>query len=166
MRLSINEYCEFPLNGMWTPNEEILGLTAMTKITEFPNPLYMGGTVDGYDVPLEVEHLITLNRLSAYSGGSHLKTYTSINMYDIEGEAIDADLVQRLACWVNSCLTDGPTAVICYAGLNRSGLITGAALIQQGISPSNAVRLLRNRRNKAVLYNKTFEEFLLNYEES
>jgi hypothetical protein len=51
--------------------------------------------------------------------------------------------------------------VNCAAGLNRSGLIVGRALIHLGHTPREAIRLIRAARGHHALFNRTFEEFLL-----
>jgi hypothetical protein len=49
----------------------------------------------------------------------------------------------------------------CQAGWNRSGLITALVLIREGIHPRTAIDLQRERRNKWVLCNENFEQWLL-----
>jgi protein-tyrosine phosphatase len=51
--------------------------------------------------------------------------------------------------------------VNCAAGLNRSGLIVGRALIALGYEPHDAIRRIRAARGPRALFNRTFEEFLL-----
>jgi protein-tyrosine phosphatase len=48
----------------------------------------------------------------------------------------------------------------CGAGLNRSPLVAGLALVAMGLSPGDAVELIRRRRPGA-LYNEHFLQYLL-----
>ena len=57
---------------------------------------------------------------------------------------------------------DKPTLVHCYAGMNRSGLVTAAALVKLGYEPEQAINLLRKQRFPEVLSNKFFETAILN----
>jgi protein-tyrosine phosphatase len=51
--------------------------------------------------------------------------------------------------------------VHCQAGLNRSGLITARALMLRGMSATDAIQLLRKRRDPAVLCNAVFANWLV-----
>ena len=84
---------------------------------------------------------------------------TEVEMYDAEGEP-DRDQILELAQLVLDSCADGPTLVHGQAGLNRSSLVAGAALILDGMSPSEAIQLIRTRRSPACLCNKSFEKFL------
>jgi Cyclin-dependent kinase inhibitor 3 (CDKN3) len=53
------------------------------------------------------------------------------------------------------------TLIHCYAGLNRSGLITALALIALGHEPRAAIALIRERRSAHALFNRTFARWLL-----
>jgi protein-tyrosine phosphatase len=61
---------------------------------------------------------------------------------------------------VESYTVGGATAHNCQAGLNRSGLVAALALIRSGMTPAEAITLLRSKRSPAVLCNPTFERFL------
>lgn len=80
-------------------------------------------------------------------------------LYDAS-EVPDVDLLERMAAWVNARRALGPTLVHCQAGLNRSGLVTGLALVRSGMTPDAAIALLRDRRSPAVLCNEVFEKWL------
>ncbi len=64
---------------------------------------------------------------------------------------------------VNEYRAKGKTLVHCQAGLNRSGLVAGLALVLDGMAPAAAVNLLREKRCDMVLCNETFRNWLLNY---
>lgn len=72
-----------------------------------------------------------------------------------------APLLEELAAWVNKRARKGRVLVHCAAGLNRSGLVVGLALIRQGWQPKEAIELMRHRRGKGVLCNWMFENWLL-----
>lgn len=53
--------------------------------------------------------------------------------------------------------------ITCAMGLNRSGLITGLTLMHAfGMTPNDAIRLIRGRRGKDALMNPVFERWLRN----
>lgn len=72
-------------------------------------------------------------------------------------QAID-DLGMCVAALVRA---GGRVAVNCAAGLNRSGLIVGRALIELGHPPAEAIRLVRQARGPWALSNVEFARFLL-----
>jgi protein-tyrosine phosphatase len=53
-----------------------------------------------------------------------------------------------------------PVLVTCFAGLNRSGLITALALRRLGYSPSDAIDLVRRARGEYALSNPSFVQFI------
>jgi protein-tyrosine phosphatase len=69
-----------------------------------------------------------------------------------------------LARCVNAYKQKGVTLVHCQAGLNRSGLISALALIEEGMKAVDAISLLRAKRSRAVLCNQLFEKWLLTRE--
>lgn len=71
--------------------------------------------------------------------------------------AID-DLGASVAALVRA---GGRVAVNCAAGLNRSGLIVGRALIALGHAPADAIRLVREARGPWALSNVEFARYLL-----
>ncbi len=66
-----------------------------------------------------------------------------------------------IAAWVNASRDDGPTLVHCQAGLNRSSLVVGRALMLGGMAPRAAVDLIREKRSPVCLSNPSFEKWLL-----
>jgi protein-tyrosine phosphatase len=86
---------------------------------------------------------------------------TSIKLYD-HGETPEETTLFILAKHVQECMAAGPTLVHCQAGLNRSALVAGLALILGGMEPAKAIALLREKRSDAVLCNPAFERWLLN----
>lgn len=49
----------------------------------------------------------------------------------------------------------------CQAGWNRSGLITALVLIRDGMNARDAIDLIREKRSRHALCNRTFERFLV-----
>jgi len=68
--------------------------------------------------------------------------------------------VEETADWINEARAKGPTLVHCEGGWNRSGLACGLALIKSGMTPDDAIALLRSKRSERVLFNPYFVEYL------
>lgn len=59
---------------------------------------------------------------------------------------------------------DGEQVLVrCQAGINRSGLVTALVLIQAGLSPAQAIALIRLRRGPGALLNDSFVGWLLDH---
>lgn len=79
----------------------------------------------------------------------------------VDGPMPDAQKARALARWVADLVDQGfRVQVLCAAGLNRSGLIVGRALIELGYDPDEAIERIRSKRPNA-LHNRTFVEWLL-----
>lgn len=83
-----------------------------------------------------------------------------VKLLDSIHQALDVEQLTDLADWVNEAREKGPTLVHCQAGLNRSALVTGFALVRAGMEPDAAIALLREKRSPAVLCNPAFEAWL------
>ena len=58
---------------------------------------------------------------------------------------------------------DGAEVLIrCQAGMNRSGLVTALVLVMAGLTPAQAVALIRRQRGSARLFNQHFVTWLVN----
>jgi protein-tyrosine phosphatase len=69
--------------------------------------------------------------------------------------------VIRLAEAVCEALNAGRRVLVrCYHGYNRSGLVIAHALVRQGSSAEEAIRLIRARRSPWALHNELFVEYL------
>ena len=89
------------------------------------------------------------------------KNYTFLLLDDVPWIP-DPDAVHMLGIRVASMVDGGLRVVVnCAAGLNRSGLVVGRALIALGHQPAEAIELIREARGPRALFNRTFEEFLL-----
>jgi Dual specificity phosphatase, catalytic domain len=66
------------------------------------------------------------------------------------------------AGFLNDLRAGGKTVFIhCRLGLNRSALLTGLVLIDEGYRATDAIETMRSLRSPYVLENKTFERYLL-----
>ncbi|PZH06438.1 protein phosphatase [Streptomyces sp. NTH33] len=69
--------------------------------------------------------------------------------------------VMRLAQAACDALEQGRRVLVrCYSGYNRSGLVVAHALIRQGRSADEAIRLIRARRSPWALHNELFVAYL------
>ena len=58
---------------------------------------------------------------------------------------------RKAAGQVALALQQGSNALVtCFAGRNRSGLVTALALAERGIDPLQAIALIRSRRRRAL----------------
>jgi Dual specificity phosphatase, catalytic domain len=74
----------------------------------------------------------------------------------------DSTDLRIAASFLNDLRAAGKTVFIhCRLGLNRSGLLTGLVLIDEGYRAKDAIETMRNLRSPYVLENKTFERYLL-----
>ncbi|MFB6956592.1 protein phosphatase [Streptomyces sp. NPDC056309] len=64
----------------------------------------------------------------------------------------------RAAC--DALDQDRRVLVRCYSGYNRSGLVVAHALVRQGRSAEEAIRLIRARRSPWALHNELFVDYL------
>lgn len=78
----------------------------------------------------------------------------------VDGPMPDPAKARALGQWVADMVDRGMRVqVLCAAGLNRSGLIVGRALIEMGYEPSEAIAEIRAKRPNA-LHNTAFVEWL------
>lgn len=128
-------------------------------ISEILPGFYQGGCRTGLILPDAIEHVVSLYKWEKYKRHANVKTFHEVTMYDAEDEP-DYDNIVELATLVNECRAQGPTLVHCQAGLNRSGLVAGMALMLDGNSADEAIHILRSSRSPAVLCNPVFADWL------
>lgn len=129
-------------------------------VTRLDDTLWQGGCINGVDLGGQFRHIVSLYPWERYNPGKELDSFLEVKMLD-EGSMPNIDKMYFVAEWVNQCRKSGPVLVHCQAGLNRSGLITGLALILDGMDPAAAIATMRERRCSAVLCNKVFENWLM-----
>lgn len=129
-------------------------------ISHIEGNLYQGGTRQGLVMPTHIEHFVSLYQWESYWIGHELKSSTTVKMYDSLEQGFEQ--VDELAAHVLECMADGPTLVVCQAGLNRSSLVAARALMLGGRTADEAISLLREKRSPACLCNPSFEEWLRN----
>lgn len=132
----------------------------MPLISEILPGLWMGGCEDGVELPEFIDFVVSMYPWEKYDVHPRLTERLEVAMYDQRGR-VDDDLVRTVAGIVNQWRQEGTVLVHCQAGLNRSGLITAAALVLDGWDPAAAVAHLRARRGPAVLCNPDFEAWVL-----
>ncbi len=76
-------------------------------------------------------------------------------------EGIDMDTIDQLVDIAHADFKAGKRVLFrCQAGLNRSALCAAKFLLKEGYSAVDAISLLRSKRSKYALCNKTFEAYL------
>jgi protein-tyrosine phosphatase len=131
----------------------------VTLFSQIDRNLWTGGCPI-VKAPEHFKFIVSLYPLEPYEIHGH-QIVTQARLFD-HGEMPDAEVLKVLADHVNRCVLVGPTLVHCQAGLNRSGLVAGLALIRMGMEPAEAIALLREKRCDAVLCNSAFEQWLRN----
>lgn len=135
-------------------------------ISHVEGNLWQGGCVQGANLAGFFKNVISLYPWEQYTLPEGCER-TEIRMYDA-GSMPDIEQLHQIAEAVVVAVSEGPTLVHCQAGLNRSGLVAGLALVKMGRTPQEAVDLLRSKRTNPdgtspVLCNPTFAQWLLDY---
>lgn len=122
--------------------------------------LWQGGCIDAVNLQGFFQHIVSLYPWERYNPGKMLDSFVEVKLYD--GPTVpDERQLFSLARHINFCREHGAVLVHCQAGLNRSGLLTGLALVLDGMTPNKAIKLLREKRPaKQVLCNQKFESWL------
>lgn len=139
-----------------------LGYFKVPLISEVIPGLWQGGCIHGVELPHDFDVVISLYPWEKYTLGPdtirhEFKAYDSADVPDVDvavNAAVDA-------------YTEGKKVLIhCQAGLNRSGLVAGLALMCLGYHAADAITQLRISRCEHVLCNKAFEDHLYEVESS
>jgi protein-tyrosine phosphatase len=132
-------------------------------ITPIDDMFWQGGCEDGVNLEGHFKHIISLYPWERFNPGGELDSFVEVRL--IDGPIVpDVGQLLSLANFINACRAKGRTLVHCQAGLNRSGLVAALALsIGFRMDPKDAIALLREKRSPAVLCNKKFEEWLIQF---
>ena len=131
-------------------------------VSHIEGNLWVGGCINGVELPTDFVHVVSLYPWERYALAPTTQL-REVEMYDA-GLIPDVDQLHEVADYVVACLNQGQTLIHCQAGLNRSNLVAGLALVKQGRKPEDAIALLRERRSPLVLCNQAFEDWLLSQE--
>lgn len=121
--------------------------------------LWTGGCLNGVALPDDFAYVVSLYPWERYTIGPDTERF-EFELYDT-ADVPHPEQLRLIAETINTLRRHGPTLAHCQAGLNRSALVAGLALVLDGMPPEEAIALLRSRRCDAVLCNATFETWLL-----
>jgi protein-tyrosine phosphatase len=133
----------------------------LTSVTDLGNGLWIGGTTEGTrffdNVILEsFDHIYNLYIPEDKTN------ITNFCFEDSDMSHVDLDqLLKVINSIENRLINKEKVLVRCQVGLNRSALVCSLVLIKMGLSPKNSIDLIRNKRSKLVLYNKTYERWII-----
>lgn len=135
-------------------------------ISSITDELWQGGCANRCPLPPSVVHVVSLAPRESYYYHENVRSVLAVAMNDSD-EDIDTDRLEHIVNWVNyvrrDCQENGGIVLVhCQAGLNRSGLVTGLALVRNRDVADGvvAINMLRAKRSPAVLHNKTFADHL------
>lgn len=153
--------------------------------SESPNEilpgLWMGGThehseIAGYTLRKPWSERTDYNRITKnvfdavvtmYAWAAPVDWHVEELRLGIMDSAVDPDNIGQVidaARWAHHRWQTGKKTLIrCQAGLNRSGLVTALVLMLDGLSPEEAITLLREKRHEYALCNDDFVDFLTGY---
>ncbi|MDX3066745.1 MULTISPECIES: protein-tyrosine phosphatase family protein [Streptomyces] len=133
--------------GLWMGGHEFAGRTGT-------------GDIEFAVVRDEFDLVLTLLRLPGYGPDDGVEHHVwAIPDGPLDGTQLAG--VIRLAQAACDALEDGKRVLVrCYSGYNRSGLVVAHALIRDGHSAEEAIRLIRTRRSPWALHNELFVEYL------
>ncbi|MFW6010110.1 MAG: protein-tyrosine phosphatase family protein [Actinomycetota bacterium] len=129
-------------------------------VSHITGNLWTGGCRDGVVLPHDFGYVVSLYQWERYELGPDTER-VEVEMYDAADALDDGEQLYDLARLVNRFRSQGKTLVHCQAGLNRSSLVAGLALVLEGMDPGSAIELLRQQRSPSVLCNPAFEQWLL-----
>lgn len=125
--------------------------------------LYLGGhhtQTDDAVVDREFDLVVSLFRMPGYGPGPGVR--------EIIYRMADADLdperhteLDEIAEEVEYQVAFGRKVLVrCQAGMNRSGLVTGLAMLKMGWTVDDILARMRQARSPYVLFNKSFVDYL------
>lgn len=132
-------------------------------ISKLADNLYQGGCKDGLILPDYIDVVVSLYPWEKYTIRREDVIRHEYRMYDSTTEPFHAGEVFGLAKLVDDYRKQGKNVLVhCQAGLNRSSLIAGIALLMNGDvkTGEEAIEMIRNNRSPACLCNPAFEAHL------
>lgn len=129
-------------------------------ISQVHDNLWQGGCADGLVLPTHINYIVSLYVWEKYTINHKVRGELYIRMYDDPNQATDQ--IDDIAQQVNKWRKRGNVLVHCQAGLNRSSLVVAKALMLEGFTADEAIKLIRDKRSPACLCNAGFERYLRN----
>ncbi len=126
--------------------------------------MWQGGTAEGLVLPSFVEHLISLYVWEEYTVNHDLESDLKVRMYDSGSQSLDQ--VNTIARYVHEVSKLGTTLTVCQAGLNRSSVVVARALMYDGYSADDSIKLIRDKRSEVCLCNNHFVSWLREQDEN
>jgi protein-tyrosine phosphatase len=127
-------------------------------ISHVEGNLWQGGCEHGLKLDDDFVRVVSLYQWERYDLGPNTERI-EFKMYDSH-DGVDWDDLDKASELVVEGVAKGKTLVHCQAGLNRSGLVAGVALMKMGKTAQQAIDLLRKSRSPLVLCNQTFVQQL------
>lgn len=123
--------------------------------------IYQGGCENGLVLPPFIKNIVSLYPWERWTvEHDDFEQLHEIVMYDSESSPVDHAQLVEIAELIIELNDRGPVLVHCQAGLNRSSLCVGAALVLMGSTGADAIELIRKKRSSACLCNRVFEQKL------
>ena len=121
--------------------------------------LWQGGTEDEDTTIRARKRLATVNDVEPFDAVVSLCAHSAFPDGPT-GSAIYEE-IEQVADWAYTEWKAGKRLLIrCQAGMNRSSLVTALVLMRDGMSPEDAIELIREKRSPYVFSNKHFLEYV------
>lgn len=133
--------------------------------------LWQGGTDDALTTVRGNKRLATMNDVRAFDSVVSLYPHSLPMGYLVKEfryafadgplDPVTIPEIEEIAKWAYSRWKSGERVLIrCQAGMNRSSLITSLVLMRDGMSPEEAIAIIRTKRSPYVFSNKHFLEYV------
>lgn len=143
--------------------EEASTLVQPELFTQVTPSLWVGGTpANSPGSNAEFDFIVNLSPWQQYPQGEH-QIIMTVAMLD-SPQVPNENVLDIIADWINAARKIGRVLVHCEKGWNRSPLLVAHALIRDGMKPSKAIMLLREKRGPGVLGNAAFYDWLMRKE--
>lgn len=151
-----------PIEG-WLHTGERLNVPLISHIVD---NLYVGGCMNGVDVGDFFSDIFSFYKWELYTHAEQTR-YHEWTMYDSANQPVDVDAIAEAVPQIVDALNEGGNVLVhCQAGINRSNLVAAHVLHDwKGITYTEAIDLLRERRSHLVLANGLFAGYLKGLDE-